>query len=371
MATEAPTGVGPTGIGPMGIGPTGVGIIGCGVIAEKYASSFREYPEIQLVGVTDLDRDAAARLATEHGARQYGDLAEMLADDAVDIAVNLTPNDVHAPITRAALRAGKHVYSEKPLALTVAEAESLRELARERGCRLACSPFTYLGEAQQTAWRAVAAGELGRIRLVFAEVNHGRIESWHPAPQSFYEVGVLFDVGIYPLALLTAIFGPARRVSAWGHTLMPERRTRAGEAFSLAKPEAYFALIELEDGPLLRLTVNYYAHGSRQTGVEFHGDKGRLHLGDWQMPDCALAHAPYGQPYRPLPPLRPSVGMRWGRGARELAQAIREGRPHRASAEQAIHLIETLTALETAAETGRPVAVRSHFPPPERLPLAP
>ena len=351
-------------------GPTRVALIGCGIIAGQYARSLLEYPEIQLVGVTDVNAAAAERLATAHKVRQYADLAELLADEAVDIAVNLTPNDSHAPITRAALRAGVHVYSEKPLALTLADAEDLRDLARESGRRLACSPFTYLGEAQQTAWRAVATGELGRVRLVFADVNHGRIESWHPAPQPFYEVGVLFDVGIYPLALLTAIFGPVRRVSAQRHTLMPVRRTLAGEDFTLPKPEAYFALLELEDGPLVRLTANYYAHRSRQSGVEFHGDAGRLHLGDWQMPDCALAHALYGEAYAPLPPLRPSLGMRWGRGVRELAQALREDRPHRASAEQAIHLIEILTALEASAASGQPVAIHSDFPPPERLPWA-
>ena len=350
--------------------PLRAALIGCGVIAAQYARSFRDYPEIELAGVTDLDARAAERLAAEHGARHYASLEDLLADDAVEIAVNLTPNDAHEPLTRAALQAGLHVYSEKPLALTVAGAESLLELARAQGRRLACSPFTYLGEAQQTAWRAVAKGELGRVRLVFADVNHGRIESWHPAPQPFYEVGVLFDVGIYPLALLTAIFGPARRVSAWRHTLMPERRTLDGAPFALSKPEAYFALIELREGPLIRLTANYYANRSRQAGVEFHGDAGRLHLGDWQMPDCELAQAAYDEPYRSLAPLRPAAGMRWGRGVLELAQAIREGRPHRASAEQAVHLIEVLSALETAAASGQPVAIHSRFTPPERLPWA-
>lgn len=347
-----------------------VALIGCGIIAGQYARSFRDDPEIQLLGVTDLDAGAAARLASEHDARHYGDLDELLADDSVDIAVNLTPNDAHEPITRAALQAGKHVYSEKPLALSVAGAESLLALAHAQGCRLACSPFTYLGEAQQTAWRALAHGRLGRVRLVFADVNHGRIESWHPAPQAFYEVGVLFDVGIYPLALLTAIFGPVRRVSAQSHTLLAERRTAAGETFTLTKPEAYFALLEHQDGPLVRLTANYYAHRSRQTGIEFHGDAGRLHLGDWQMPDCALALASFDEPYQPLPLLRRSAGMRWGRGVRELAQAIGESRPHRASAEQAIHLIEVLTALEISAASGQSVDIHSRFPPPERSPWA-
>ena len=357
--------------------PLGVGLIGCGNIARHYARSIAEYPQLRLVALTDAHRAAAEALAAAAaGANQpaphvHAELAALLADPAVDIAVNLTPNDAHAPITRAALQAGKHVYSEKPLALTRAEAEELRDLAQARGRRLACSPFTHLGEAQQTAWRALAKGDLGKVRLVFADVNHGRIESWHPAPQAFYEVGVLFDVGIYPLALLSAIFGPFRRAVAQAHTLQGERRTLAGEPFSLNKPEAVFALLTMETGPLVRLTANYYASGSRQTGVEFHGDEGRLHLGDWQMPDCPIAQARYGEEYTPLPPLRRSAGMRWGRGVLELAEAINEGRPHRASAEQAIHLIETLAALETsAANGGAPVAITSDFPLPAPLPWA-
>ena len=110
--------------------PTRVGIIGCGIIAGQYARSLSEYPEIQLTGVTDVNLAASERLAAAHSVRQYADLAELLADEAVDIVVNLTPNDAHAPITRVALRAGVHVYSEKPLALTLADAEALRDLAR-------------------------------------------------------------------------------------------------------------------------------------------------------------------------------------------------------------------------------------------------
>src|SRR6185295_17646095 len=137
-----------------------------------------------------------------------------------DIVINLTVHHAHYQVTKRALEAGKHVYSEKPLALTSSEARELVTLAASRGLRLGCSPSTFLGEAQQTAATVIRSGRLGPVRAVYAEVNWGRIETWHPAPAPFYDVGVLVDVGVYPLTLLTAFLGPARRVQASGGLLL-------------------------------------------------------------------------------------------------------------------------------------------------------
>src|SRR5207247_985085 len=149
-------------------------------------------------------------------------------DPDVDIVVNLTIQHAHYEITKQSLQAGRHVYSEKPLALRSGEARELLALARVRGRRLGCSPATFLGEAQQTAATIVRSGRLGRVRAVSADVNHGRIERWHPAPVPFYDVGVLVDVGVYPLTLVTTMLGPARSVRAWGWDLLPDRVTLDG-----------------------------------------------------------------------------------------------------------------------------------------------
>src|SRR5207247_2620948 len=133
------------------------------------------------------------------------------------------------PVTTQCLRAAKHVHSEKPLAMTYPEALSLVSLARQQKVRLSCAPFTFMGVAQQTAGRLLREGSLGTVRLIYAEVNAGRIETWHPAPQSFYDVGPLFDVGGYPLAIILSFLGPARRVSAYGQVLSPQRHTLSSE----------------------------------------------------------------------------------------------------------------------------------------------
>jgi predicted dehydrogenase len=345
-------------------GPLRVAIVGCGNIAGPYARSLAAAPEVELVAVTDLDRPRAEALATEVGCAVHDGLPSVLADARVELVVNLAIHHAHHAITKACLEAGRHVYSEKPLAMTPEEADELVELARARGVRLGCSPFTFLGEAQQEAWRVLRSGRLGRVRVAYAEVNWGRIESWHPAPTAFYEVGALFDVGVYPLTILTAFFGPARRVLAYGTVLHPERVTKRGEPFRITTPDFVVALVELEGGVVVRLTTNFYvSQTAKQTGIEFHGDDGSLHLRSWQDPHAPLEFAPFGRPYEPLPSF-PDRRMEWGMGVREMAQAIREERPHRATGEQAAHVVEILAAAARSLREGAAVEVRSSFEPP-------
>src|SRR5688500_7713278 len=187
--------------------PLGIGIIGTGNIAGAYARDTLTHPAIRLVAAADMDRERAALFGRTHDCRVHDSLDELLADPGVDIVVNLTVHHAHHEVTRRALLAGGDVYSEKALALRSSEARELVDLAAERGLRLGCSPSTFLGEAQQTAAALIGSGRLGTVRAVYAEVNWGRIEAWHPAPAPFYDVGVMVDVGVYPLTLVTAMLG--------------------------------------------------------------------------------------------------------------------------------------------------------------------
>ncbi len=154
-----------------------IGIVGTGNIAGPYVNDLKESQQLEIAGVTDAFVDKARAFAEEHTLNLYDDLDAMLADDNIDIIVNLTIHHAHYDITKRCLEAGKHVYSEKPLALTYAQAQELVQLADNKGLRLGVSPFTFLGEAQQTAWQQLRAGVLGTVRVVYAEVNWGRIET--------------------------------------------------------------------------------------------------------------------------------------------------------------------------------------------------
>jgi predicted dehydrogenase len=352
----------------------GIGIVGTGNIAGAYARDALSHPEIRLVAATDLDPDRAVAFAAEHGCRAYASLDDLLADTAVDIVVNLTVHHAHFEVTARALEAGRHVYSEKPLALRPSEARELIELADSRGVRLGCSPSTFLGEAQQTAAAQIRGGRLGTVRAVYAEVDWGRIETWHPAPAPFYDVGVLVDVGVYPLTLATTILGSARSVRAWGWDLKPDRVTMDGTPFRIGRPDLIVAAIELDGGAVLRLTASFYVGppARRRGGMEFHGDDASLSIASFQEFDAAVEVGPYGGIFEPVDLVRPGFhGTAWARGVAEMAGAIAEGRPHRASAEQAAHVVDILDAAATSmSDGGRPVAVESGFARPSLLPWA-
>ena len=354
--------------------PLGIGIVGAGNIAGGYARDALMHPEIRLVAATDLDPERAAAFAATHNLRAHASLDDLLADDAIDVVVNLTVHQAHYDVTKRALEAGRHVYSEKPLALRFSEASELVDLAAARGLRLGCSPSTFLGEAQQTAAGLIRNGSLGPVRAIYAEVNWGRIETWHPAPAPFFEVGVLVDVGVYPLTLVTTMLGPARSIRAWGWDLKPDRMTIDGVPFRIGSPDLIVAAVELESGPVLRLTASFYVgRPTRQHGsLEFHGDDASLALGSFQDFDATVEVGAYGAPFEPVAPVRPAFhGTAWARGVAEMAAAIEEGRPHRASAEQAAHVVEILeAAARSMREEGRRIEIASSMVPPPLMPWA-
>ncbi len=354
--------------------PLGIGIVGTGNIAGGYARDILTHPEIRLVAATDLDPARAAAFATANDCRAVGSLDELLADDAIDIVVNLTVHQAHFEVTKRALEAGRHVYSEKPLALRADEARQLVALAKERGVRLGCSPSTFLGEAQQTAAAMIRGGRLGTVRAIYADVNWGRIETWHPAPAPFFEVGVLVDVGVYPLTLVTTMLGPARSVRAWGWDLLPNRVTVDGTPFRIGSPDLIVAAIELESGPVVRLTASFYVGRPAKSigGFEFHGDTASLALSSFQDFDAAIEVGPYGGDLAPVEPVRPAFrGTAWARAVAEMATAIDEGRPHRASAEQAAHVVEILEAASRSMQDGgRQIEIESTIVPPPLMPWA-
>jgi len=342
-----------------------VALVGCGNVAAQYARSIVAEPGLELVGGTDVLPGRAAELVARFDGTDYPSLDALLADDAIDTVINLTAPQAHAEVTARSLEAGKHVHTEKPLALRYEEARELAELAARQGVRLSCAPATLLGEAQQTVWKLVREGTLGTVRAVYAEANWGRIETWHPSPQALYAAGPLVDVGIYPLAILTAIFGPARRVLAYGTTLKPDRVTLDGATFRVETPDFNVALLELHSGVVVRLTAVFWIHAGRQRGLELHGDDASLHLASWLEFDSQLDLSVGGAEYAPVPLVRePYQGVHWSRALADLAEAIEEGRPHRASAEHAAHVVEVLNAIARSAAEGRAVNVESEFQPP-------
>lgn len=203
-------------------------------------------------------------------------------------------------------------------------------------------------------------------------MNHGRIETWHPNPEPFYDVGILWDVAVYPLTFLTAIFGPARKVTGIRKLLYPHRVTKDGRPFTITTPDFCLAFIEFDNDVSLRLTANFYAKFSHQGGaIEFHGDAGRVWVQDFQNFGAEVKVADYNKPYETIEPVRKEQSIEFGRGIDEMARAMLENRPQRATGAHAAHVCEIVIAIEkSAAANNQPVELTSTFPPPKPIDFA-
>ena len=178
-----------------------VGLIGCGTISDAYIRGLRVFPWLEVTALSDIDLGRAEAKAEKYGVAKGYSVEELLADDEVDIAVNLTVPTVHAEVSLNALGASKHVYSEKPLAITREDGKAILEAADANNLRLGCAPDTFMGGGIQTCRKLVDEGAVGEPLSASAfMLGHG-VELWHPSPFFFFKYGghPLFDMGPYYL----------------------------------------------------------------------------------------------------------------------------------------------------------------------------
>ena len=332
--------------------------VGAGAVAGSYAEGLAESP-LSLSAVCDIDADRAEVLAREHGADAFTDLNRALRTVDAPLVVNLTGHAAHAEVTERALAAGRHVYSQKPLALSGDRAGELVATARHRGLGLACAPAA--GPAQRLAGRLLADGRTGDVRLCYAHAHVGRVTEWHDRPDSFLEVGPLYDGGVYPLALLVAWFGPVERVrNADSLDVWPDRADRTPSA-----PSHVEATLSFAGGPVARLSASLYApHRAREFyGLELHGDDGSVYLGDAGALGTDRDTVQFGRAgrgYTPVPPQTPPTERDRLDAVEAFATAIAAGDPPRAGGRRASHIVAVCNAIEQAAETGESVGVDGH-----------
>ena len=323
--------------------------VGAGAVAREYAAGLPGSP-LRLTAVCDIDRDRATALADDRGATAYADLGAMLESESAPLLVNLTSHEAHADVTRTALRAGRHVFSQKPLAMDADAAAGLVALAEDRGLALGCAPTNPGNPAQRRVATALADSRLGPVQLAYAHAHVGRVTEWHDEPASFLRVGPLYDGAVYPLTLLVAWFGPVERVrSADAISPWPDREERRPE-----RPSHVEATLEFADGPTVRLTASFYApHRSREfDSLELHGDDGSLYLADCgAMADGRdlVRFGRSGREYVSMPPQHPTEKGSFLAGPERLAAGIERGRPSVRTARRAAHVVATCAAIEHVA----------------------
>ncbi len=348
--------------------PLSVAIVGCGNISHAYGASLSSKPDkVELVGAYDLDQNRAKDYVAKFGGHAYPTLEALLDDKRVEAVVNLTIHTAHAEVTAAALNAGKHVHVEKPLATNRVDGQMVVDLAEAKGLRLSASPFTFLGESQQTVLKAIRSGLIGPILTAYAEMNWARIERWHPNPVPFYQKGVgpMLDVGVYALTFLTSVLGVVKDVQGHAQICQPQRNTNTSQTYEVTTPDQVTGFLCFESGVTARLTASFLGF-SKQVGAEFHGQYGSIFISSSHDFNATVEVHTLDKEWKSVPYVaEPFQGVEWGRAVFQLADAIRKDVPQRCTGRQANHVLEIcLSILDSAEDNSAIIPIKSTFEPP-------
>ena len=351
-----------------------IGIIGCGAISGIYLeNATKRFPGIDIAACADLIDERAKEQAKAYGVPKTCSPKDLLEDPEIDIVLNLTIPKVHGDINMRALRAGKHVYVEKPLALDLTEGSTTLELAKGADLRVGCAPDTFLGAGIQTCRKLIDGGEIGEPVAAMAFMAcHGH-ESWHPDPVFYYKQGggPMLDMGPYYLTALVNLLGPIRRISGEAVTPFPERlitsEPKNGERITVETPTHLAGTAAFVNGAIASVVMSFDVWKHTLPRIEVHGTEGSLsvpdpngfggpvrlfRVGDEDWRDVDTGNFAYADNSR-------------GVGLADMAGAIIDNRAHRANGELAYHVLEAMLAFEQSSETGRAVDIESTCSRPE------
>lgn len=369
-----------------------VGIIGCGNISDIYATNSRLFKDIDLVACADILPQAADRVAGKFGLRKMSVNALLDAKD-IDIILNLTIPAAHAEVSRAALAAGKHVYTEKPLATTIEDGVAIVETASRKGLRVGSAPDTVLGAGIQAAKRKIEEGRIGKVLTGLAAIMSKGMEHWHPNPAFFYQKGggPVLDIGPYYITALVTLLGPIQSVSATGLISPVDRRhgvegPHYGRIFPVETFTTVNAILTFASGANISFIASWDVWRHGVVPIELHGTLASLRApdpdtfggqvelsGDIQLlnphhPDYAdklkaqpgwdiisTTTIPFGGINYPF--AGPTMANYRSLGLAEMANAIVAGRSHRCSGQLSLHVLNVMLAILESAETGQPITI--------------
>ncbi|MDA5095835.1 Gfo/Idh/MocA family oxidoreductase [Aliiroseovarius sp. KMU-50] len=370
-----------------------VGLVGCGRISDIYLTTLAKFPQVEVVACASLDLEESRVKAAQHGISRALTVEEVIADPEIDCILNLTIPAAHAEITRRALMANKHVYSEKPFVTDLADGRELLDLAEARGLKLGNAPDTFLGGRWQTVRRLIDEGAIGRPTGVFAHVGTHGTERHHPNPDFYYQTGggPLLDLGPYYLTAMVFCLGPIARVAGMANRAFDRRQIengpRDGEWMEVQVDTHSLSLIEFENGAIGSMTMSFDIWDSETPRFEIYGEDGVISVPD---PDPVHGANDFHGPvwlrtretsrwsHQP----RPTGRDNWqvvenhhgfnensrGLGLLDLAYAVRDDRPERASGEMAFHVFEVMDAIARAPTAGTYQMINSSCPVPAPLP---
>lgn len=351
----------------------GVGIIGCGSISTTYLSLAELFKDIKIVACADINSDLADKQAGDFGIESRS-VEQLLVSKDIDIVVNLTIPSAHFAVSKAALEAGKHVYSEKPFVLDNHEGEVIKDLAADRGLRIGSAPDTFFGGSHQQARALIDDGVLGQITGGTLAVMSRGMEMWHPNPDFFFKPGggPVLDLGPYYITCVVQLLGPIARVASFGSTPRVRREItsapRAGEFIDVETPTSVRAILEFHSGATVTFSASWDVHAHGMHHMELYGELGTLTMpdpnffgGDLKVVvadknrDSPAINHPFGQQNQQHAD-GPKANYR-AAGLADMAAAIREDRPHRCGPDLAHHVIDVLTSIIKSSSSGKVITI--------------
>jgi predicted dehydrogenase len=339
-----------------------VGVIGCGNISPIYLKNISTvFENLELKAVADFNVERAKARALEFSVPSVLSVAQLLADPEIDIVLNITPPPAHAEVCSAAIAAGKHVYVEKPLSITLAEGARIVAEAKARGVRLGCAPDTFLGAGLQTCRKLIDDGWIGEPVGATATMLSGGPESWHPNPDFYYKAGggPVLDMGPYYLTALVTLLGPVSAIAGQAKTTWKERTItsaqRYGEKMTVEVPTHVSGLLDFASGVAATVVMSFDVKGgTRHPPIEIYGSEGTMIVPDPNtFGGPILVKRNDETDFSEIPLLFTYAENSRGLGLSDMALGIITDSPHRASGDLALHVLEIMEGIHTAAAEGK------------------
>lgn len=355
--------------------PVNIGIIGCGNISSIYLQNCTSYPHLKVLAVADLDMSRAQSQAAKYKISQALTVEQLLADPQIELIINLTIPAAHAEVALAALRAGKSVYNEKPLAISLQDAQQMLQEARSRNLLVGCAPDTFMGGGLQTCRYMIDSGAIGEpVAATAFFMGHGP-EGWHPDPEFFYKVGggPMFDMAPYYITALISMLGPVRRVTGSAGISFPERiigsEPKKGTPIKVETPTHIAGVLDFARGPIATLVMSFDVWAANVPRIEIYGSLGTLSVPDPNtFGGTVLIKRAGDTDWQDVPLIYGNIENSRGIGVADMANALRTGQPHRASGAQAYHVLEIMHAIHNASEKGQHINLTSTYSRPDPLP---
>ena len=361
-----------------------VGLIGCGHIAETYFRAHKYFNNFKIIKCADINKNAANKCAIMNKIKAVS-IKELLTDKNIDVILNLTIPTAHYTVAKQALNFGKHVYSEKPLAINFKDGKNLLKIAKKKKLYIGNAPDTFLGGGIQKSKELVDKNIIGKINLGNAIFAFPGVQSYHPNPEPWFakkEGGPVIDMGPYYLTALVNLLGPAKKVT--GSVVNGvKRRTigigpRKNKTFRVECPTTYLSTITFENGAIIRLTLSFDVIAHQRNHIELYGDKGSMIVPDPNMfGGSVYVCKNLGDPWKeyktnkmPLGKINirsqssranesPTNANYRGAGLAEMAHSIENKKINKCNGKLSLHVLDIIQTTMKACTSGVSQSIRT------------